>query len=92
MNEFVLGLVAMGAATLGLLFTRYWKTTGESLFVFFAVAFSLLALNWTLLAFANRDEPNTALYGVRLVAFLLILVGIWNKNRRGIAAKPPRQP
>ncbi|MGV3618907.1 MAG: hypothetical protein ACO1SV_26575 [Fimbriimonas sp.] len=34
---------------------------------------------------AERNEDDTAFYAARLLAFLLILLGIWRKNR---AAKP----
>jgi hypothetical protein len=41
-----------------------------------------MGLNWLLLAFIRADEVNSAvLYLVRLVAFVLILVAIVDKNR-----------
>jgi hypothetical protein len=61
---------------------RYWRRSRDILFVFFAAAFLALGLNWLALAFANRDEPQTSLYVFRLIAFGLIMIGIWNKNRR----------
>ena len=58
-------------------FLRFWKNTHDRLFVFFAVAFWLLGINWLALAIARRDEPQTALYLVRLFAFVVLLIGIW---------------
>lgn len=81
-REFILGMLVMASTVIGLHFLKFWRKTGDRLFLFFAVAFWLMGVNWLLLLFVNRDEPNTALYAVRLVAFGLIIVGIWNKNRK----------
>lgn len=45
------------------------------------VAFWIFGVNWLALAFSEKDEVRTALYAVRLAAFVLILVGILDKNR-----------
>ncbi len=83
MNEFILGSSTVAAAVAGLLFLRFWRKTRERLFVFFAVSFWLLSLNWLLLGWYRQTEVSTALYLIRLVAFSLILVGIADKNRAG---------
>lgn len=80
LNSFLLGLLTMGAAVIGLFFLRFWRRTRDELFLFFAIGFWLLGLNWLLLALFRRDETLTALYSVRLLAFALIIVGIWRKN------------
>ena len=81
LNRFLLGAIVMACFTVGLFFLRFWRKTRDRLFVIFAIAFWLLALNWLALAFTEQDEVRTALYVVRLLAFVLILVGIWDKNR-----------
>ena len=40
-----------------------------------------MGLNWLLLAIYAGDEINSAVYGIRLLAFVLILIGIVDKNR-----------
>ena len=53
-------------------------------FLAFAVAFWLLGLGQALLALSNIPvEERSWLYLLRLVAFGIILVSIWFKNRRG---------
>jgi hypothetical protein len=48
----------------------------------FAAAFVLLAANQALLIVAGIEvEDQTWLYLLRLLAFVLILWGIWQKNR-----------
>ncbi len=85
-NEFVLGALSMSCAVAGLFFVRFFRKTRDRLFVFFAIAFWLLGINWLWLAAVQREEDLTAsLYVIRVLAFLLILYGIFEKNR---AARP----
>ena len=80
--DFLSGAITMGFVVAGLYFLRFWKKTGEGLFVPFALAFWLLGLVQALLTFSNIPvEERSWLYLLRLVAFLLILVSIWRKNR-----------
>lgn len=78
-----------GAATAmfvlgGLFFLRSWKRSGNSFFIAFAFAFWLLALNQALSSLADIPvEERSWIYLLRLGAFLLIIVSIWRKNRRG---------
>lgn len=85
MHQFLLGMVVMGCAVAGLFFLRFWRKTRDRLFLVFAVAFWLLGLSWTALAFMPHGEARIAIYIVRLLAFAFILVGIVDKNRH-----PPR--
>jgi len=82
--DFLSGLVTMGFIVAGLFFLRFWKRTGDGLFMAFALAFWLLGLGQALLTFADiAVEERSWLYLLRLAAFLLILVSIWGKNRKG---------
>jgi hypothetical protein len=81
-NEFLLGGIVIACLAVGLFFLRFWKRTHERLFLIFAIAFWLLGINWLSLAFTDPDaEVRTALYLVRLAAFILIIIGIIDKNR-----------
>jgi hypothetical protein len=80
---FVLGAIAMAAAVAALFFVRFYRDTRDPLFLYFAAAFSLEALNRTLLNFAaNPSEASPRFYVIRALAYSLILVGIYRKNRR----------
>ena len=81
-NHFLLGGVVMACGVAGLFFLRFWRKTRDRFFAIFATAFWVLGLNWLALAFVNQDEVRTALYVIRLLAFLLILLGILDKNRK----------
>jgi hypothetical protein len=83
MEEFLMGLIAMASATAALFFLRFWRDTGDRLFAIFAAAFFLLAITRLGLAVSKIHlEGHTHWYWVRLVAFLLILFAIIDKNRR----------
>jgi len=81
MNHFLLGAIFVTCAVIGLLFLRLWRKTRDRLFAIFAGAFWILGLNWAALAFFNREEDRTWLYFVRCLAFVLIIIGILDKNR-----------
>lgn len=82
MTEFLWGALAMAAWVAGLFFLRFWRVSGDRLFLFFFLAFWCLAANWIVLAAIPREgEPSHHAYWLRLLAFALILVGIVDKNR-----------
>jgi hypothetical protein len=81
--DFLSGAVTFGFLVAGLFFLRFWKRTGDGLFVAFALAFWLLGLTQALLAFTDIPvEERSWLFLLRLAAFSLILISIWRKNRR----------
>ena len=83
MFEFMSGLIVAGFLISGLFFLRFWKRTGDPLFMAFALAFWLLALNQTLLVMSDLPyEERSWIYLLRLAAFTLIIVAIVRKNRR----------
>lgn len=84
MFGFLSGLITAGFLVSGLFFIRFWVRSREPLFLAFAAAFMLLAANQGLLIVADIEvEDQTWLYLLRLAAFLLILWGIWRKNKPG---------
>ncbi len=79
----VSGLLVMGYAVAGLFFLRFWRETRDRLFGIFAGAFWMLAVQRFLLVALEQtsSSDDVWLYGVRLLAFVLILVAIVDKNR-----------
>ena len=63
-----------------LFFLKYWSSTSDRLFLFFAAAFLLLAVQRILLPFAP-EVWTSLLYLVRSTAFILIIIAIVDKNR-----------
>ena len=71
-------------AVIALFFLRFRRRTGDRLFTWFSAAFLLLSAQRFALTLAREwGEATLWLYGLRLLAFLLILLAIIDKNRGG---------
>ena len=83
MRQFIWGLLTMETGVAALFFVRYWRVTGDRLFLFFALAFVAMSVNWIGLSSIDPTlEPQHLIYLARLLAFVLIIIGIVDKNRR----------
>jgi hypothetical protein len=86
MRHFLWGALAMSSAIAALFFLRYWRISRDRLFVYFSIAFAAMALNWIGLAVVDPSvETRHQLYLLRLAAFVLIIIGIVDKNQRSRA-------
>lgn len=78
---FTSGLITAGELIAGLFFLKFWSRSGDTLFICFAIAFWLLALNQFLLASGGVPrEEQSWIYLLRLAAFVLIAGAIVHKN------------
>jgi hypothetical protein len=97
MVEFINGANVALSLTAGLLFLRFWTQTRDRLFLFFAIAMGVLGVNRAALVLlpmvaSYPSEHNVVFYMVRLVAFLVILAAIIDKDRRRSAGSTmPRE-
>ena len=83
LHVFLTGASTMGYAVAAIFFARFWYDTRDRLFALFGVSFLALATNRGLLTVTMAAETRTELYLLRLAAFVLIVVAIVDKNRRG---------
>ncbi|MDP4200166.1 MAG: DUF5985 family protein [Bacteroidota bacterium] len=75
------GIISMGYGVSGLFFLRFWRQTRDRLFFVFAIAFWLLSIQQLAFALSSESaEDLTYLFVIRLVAFILILGAIVDKN------------
>jgi hypothetical protein len=83
MTQFLWGALAATCGVAGLLFLRSWRTGRDRLLLVFAIAFWVFALNWVALAVLRpADESRHYVYLIRLAAYLLLIAGVVDKNRR----------
>ena len=81
---FLHGATFMGCFVAALYFLRFWGDTRDRLFILFAIAFGVLALNRAALALSHPTAETTPyFYLARLAAFVLIAFAVIDKNRRG---------
>ncbi len=98
MDELVVGAIAMGSALAGLFFLRFWRNSRDRFFLYFASSFFIESLNRIFLgAGAFRSEETPLYYLIRVLAYGLILLAIWEKNRplqpvRNPLSTPGKQP
>jgi hypothetical protein len=82
LNVMLLGAIAMSCVVAGMFFLRFWQQSHDRFFLLFASSFLLEAANRAALALSPHPSDGTPMfYGIRFVAFLLILLAIADKNR-----------
>jgi hypothetical protein len=81
---YIAGAISVGFLVVGLYFLKFWRRTRDGLFLAFAAAFALLALNQAVPTLGDiPDENLSGVYLLRLAAFLLIIWAILRKNVSG---------
>ncbi len=80
---FLTGAAAMACFAIGLVFLRYWKVSRDRFFLWFAAAFWIFMIGWTLRLISPQVPEHTHfLYLPRLLGFVMIVIAIVMKNRR----------
>ena len=83
LKPFLSGAICMVCFTIALFFFRFWRRTADRLFFVFAGAFLLLMVERIVLVTIDAShEFAPYVYLVRLLAFVLIIGAIIDKNRR----------
>ncbi len=80
---FLWGISACGAGAVSLAFGRYWRRSGDRFFLWFAIAFALLAVERVVVLTVREISEVTSPFSftLRLIAFVIIIVAIVEKNR-----------
>ena len=81
MNDLLMGAIAAGNLVAGLFFFRFWRSTHDRFFLYFALSFTIEAANRAALALTVSSELEPVFYLVRVVAYGLIVLAILQKNR-----------
>jgi hypothetical protein len=83
MSTLITGAIVMACAIIGLHFLRFWKSSRDTFFLYFALAFWIQGLQW-LHSGTRTDltEYSPLYYVARLVAYGLIVAAIVQKNVR----------
>jgi hypothetical protein len=82
MNDMLMGAIATASIVTGLFFLRFWRTTRDRFFLFFALSFFIEGVNRIAMGSIGMiGEDTPGYYLVRLIAYTLILIAILDKNR-----------
>ena len=83
MNEMLIGAIAACCFVIGLFFLRFWRTTRDSFFLFFALSFLLEGANRvSLVLLFDLYEASPSYYLVKVSSYSFIIVAILVKNKR----------
>jgi len=81
MIDFLSGAVTLSYLLVVAYFLKFWRRTADRLFLFFAIAFALFALNQTVLFVLEvTDERGNYFFILRVLGFVLILLAVLDKN------------
>ena len=80
MSPIMSGAIVMACAVAGLHFLRFWKSSGDSFFLYFALSFFLQGGQWLHSAVVGSSEHSPLVYLTRLLAYGLIAFAIYQKN------------
>jgi hypothetical protein len=83
LNAILTGAIIMVCLTISLFFLRFWKSTRDKFFLYFAISFALEAVGRIVLGMSvTQNEDKPIYYLIRLVSYALIMYAILNKNWR----------
>lgn len=83
LNQFLYGAACMASLAISLFFFLFWKRSRDRLFALFGSAFLILSVERVVLATMHaQDEFVPYVYVIRLLAFVMIIAAIIDKNRR----------
>ncbi len=81
MIQFLAGAVTFAYVLAGVYFLRFWRKTADRLFLSFALAFGLMALNQIAASLLGpADERVGYAYILRVLGYAVILLAIVEKN------------
>jgi hypothetical protein len=83
---FMHGAITLACILIGVKFLKFWRSSKDRFFFWMTSAFFVFAVGWVIRAFTPTDGDHAYYVFVpRLLAFLLIIAGILEKNRQGPA-------
>lgn len=82
MIDLLVGAITFASFLIGLTFFRFYLTTHDRFFIYFALSFWIEGANRLHGAITgNLYDDSVVRYVVRLIAYVLIVLAIWEKNR-----------
>jgi len=75
------GAIAMASTVIALFFMRFWRSTRDRFFLYFALSFGIEGVHRVYAALSYQDNEDSPLhYLLRLLAYGLIIWAIMEKN------------
>lgn len=80
-DSMLVGAFLMASFIVCLFFFRFWKSTKDRFFLFFALSFTIEGINRIISEFSQIPDQKPLVYILRMVAYLLIVWAIFDKNK-----------
>lgn len=81
MSSLIAGAIVMACAIIGLIFLRFWRSSRDPFFIYFAASFWIQGAQWLHSGTAGATSDYSPVYYLaRLIAYGLIAYAILNKN------------
>lgn len=81
LGDVISGAIAALSLVAALFFLRFWRSSRDKFFLWFAISFGIEGLNRMAMAITRQANEDTPVhYVVRLVSYLVILYAIVEKN------------
>ena len=81
MGYLLAGAIAMASLTIALFFLRFWRSSGDRFFLYFALSFAIEGLHRIYAVMQDGGGEDSPLhYLIRLLAYGLIIWAILEKN------------
>ena len=82
MTNVLIGYIFAASVVIALFFFKFWRESGDRLFLAFGVSFLIEGCNrLRFVTLHNPADGDPSIYVVRSLAFLLIVIAIVMKNR-----------
>jgi uncharacterized membrane protein HdeD (DUF308 family) len=80
-NNLLTGAIAMASIVIALFFLRFWRSTRDRFFLYFALSFGIEGAHRVYSALTSQENEDSPLhYLIRLLAYGLIIWAIMEKN------------
>lgn len=81
LNDLLSGAIAMASLTIALFFIRFWRSSADRFFLWFALSFAIQGVHRLYAVLRDQGGEDSPLhYLIRLLAYALILWAILEKN------------
>lgn len=82
LDAFLTGAILVACLVIAVFFLRFWYGTRDGFFILLAGSFALEGVARGGSAILHLADDNPIFYITRVVAYGLIILAIWRKNRR----------
>jgi hypothetical protein len=81
-SSLLLGAIAASSFAIGLFFLKFWRSSRDRFYLLFSASFLIESINRAAIGTVGLNEYEQLHYCIRFVAYGLIVIAIWDKNRR----------